>query len=345
MERDSAYLEQERALRATAARYWFASAVGSTKSGRPKLAAWRYEEAARYESRMPGLGDSIRLSRERGMARVAILPLENQTGRSELGRDLTEHWYAEIARGLGSSNLRFTRLLSLDDSWEAAAAVRGLDRDAAIDVGRRLDAAWVLRGRVYGLDTDTRTDFISDFVYRKTSYRDTAGRTVTRYVQVPFEAILRERSVRVAVEYELLSTTDGRALTGDDVSRELHAHTAYSSFVAEGSCDDYCWVPPHTARSADEDYSHAASAEQRWKSTVPGENTALSSFLDQARRDHRRRQYRHEYLPSFYPDARSWFFLDDLPPPEDLAFAALVKDWQPVLEALRHADPIDEVDL
>jgi len=37
--------------------------------------------------------------------------------------------------------------------------------------------------------------------------------------------------------------------------------------------------------------------------------------------------------------------MDDLPPPGDLAFAALVQSWQPVYDTLRRFEPLDDPDI
>jgi len=38
-------------------------------------------------------------------------------------------------------------------------------------------------------------------------------------------------------------------------------------------------------------------------------------------------------------------FLEDLPPPEDLAYAALAGGWEPLRDDLLRLDTIDDVDL
>ena len=58
-----------------------------------------------------------------------------------------------------------------------------------------------------------------------------------------------------------------------------------------------------------------------------------------------RRAYRRELLPRFYPGAAGPVYLDDLPPAEDLAFAALIHTWEPVLDDLVRLDPLDTPDL
>jgi hypothetical protein len=38
-------------------------------------------------------------------------------------------------------------------------------------------------------------------------------------------------------------------------------------------------------------------------------------------------------------------FLEDLPPPVDMAYAALADGWQPLRNDLLKLDPVDDVDL
>jgi hypothetical protein len=56
-------------------------------------------------------------------------------------------------------------------------------------------------------------------------------------------------------------------------------------------------------------------------------------------------RYRRESLPLFYPGARPFVFLEELPPTEDLAFAALVHGWEPLQGDLLRLDTMDDADL
>ena len=70
-----------------------------------------------------------------------------------------------------------------------------------------------------------------------------------------------------------------------------------------------------------------------------------SQATAEARKERGRRRYESQYREWFYPGAQPWVFLDDLPPAGDLAFAALVNEWQPMYEALKRLDLVDEVDV
>jgi len=84
--------------------------------------------------------------------------------------------------------------------------------------------------------------------------------------------------------------------------------------------------------------------EAHWKETC-GDNATLQQVLEQRRATHGSGRYqRSEALPRLIAGA-AFVFLQDLPPAEDLAFAALATAWQPVQEDLARLDEVDDVDL
>ena len=338
---DSAYTTFERTLQGAAGRIWFERGEQSAADGRPKRAYAEFLESNRYDARRPGLERALHDSFEAGVTRVVVLPVNNATGRPGLTKDLAALWYDRLAERLRGKEFRFTRLVSPLDVRAAMDRPRHIERDEAIRIGRRLGAQQVLWSRVGGLDSDTRSSTFHDVIYRKVSVRDTSGRWTTSFVPVPFEAVTRERMVSVSVEMELIDLADGRELFGESGTRQHHARTAYTNFVADGSCDDYCLVPSQDAPGID--FDHARGAERRWKGDMPGD-VALPAFLDRARRERGRSQYKPEYRDWFFPSGPSWVFLDDLPPANDLAFAALAGEWQPAYEALKRLEPLDAAD-
>lgn len=339
---DSLWSGEERQMRASAGRLLFEEGEASLANGRPKKAYDRFLESALFDSRRRELDDRIAESFERAVTRVAILPIENQTGRAGLAGELTTFWEDQLAGKVHAPEFRFTRLVPPLDVRNAIEHSRHLGRDEAIRIGRRLGARQVLWGRVYGLESDTHIRSFHDFIYRKTVVRDTSGRRIERYEPIPFEAITREREVTVSVELELISVEEDRALYVQEGTREHRARTSYTSYQAAGSLDDYFLVP----RTAGPGYDlgRARRAEQSWKSEMP-EGVKLSAFLDRARKERGRRQYEPRYREWFHPGGQPWVFLDDLPPAGDLAFAALVGEWRPVLGALKRLEPVDEADV
>jgi hypothetical protein len=339
---DSSYATFERALQGAAGRIWFERGEQSATSGRPKRAYGEFLESSRYDARRPGLERALHDSFEAGVTRVAILPVRNDTGKPGLTRDLSAMWYDRLSDRLRAKEFRFTRLVSPLDVRAAVDRQWHIGRDDAIRIGRRLGAQQVLWSRVGNLESDTHTNTFHDFIYRKVSVRDTSGGWTTSFVAVPFEAVTRERMVSVSVEMELIDVAEGRGLFGEAGTREHRARTAYTSFVADGSCDDYVLAPPRGA--PDVDFDHAQGAERRWKGDMP-DDVALPAFLERARRERGRSQYRPEYRDWFFPSGPSWVFLDDLPPANDLAFAALAGEWQPAYDALKRLEPLDAADV
>ena len=55
-------------------------------------------------------------------------------------------------------------------------------------------------------------------------------------------------------------------------------------------------------------------------------------------------RYDRDVLPRFVAGA-AFVFLQELPPAEDRAFAALSGGWRPLCDDLLRLDPVDEVDL
>lgn len=338
---DSVWSRDERQMRTSAGRLLFEDGDRSLERGRPKKAYDQFLESSLFDPRRAELDDRIADSYQAALTRVAILPLENETGRAGLAGELTTYWEDQLEGKVHAPEFRFTRLIPPLSVRGALEGRRHLEREDAIRIGRKLGAQQVLWGRVYGLESDTHTNTFRDFIYRRTTFRDTSGRTAERYESIPFEAITREREVTVSIEMELISLDAGRTVYLQEGSREHRARTAYSSFQPQGSCDDYTLVPKVAGAH---DLQRARQAEQSWKAEMPGE-VKLSTFLDKARRERGRRRYQPEYREWFYPGAQPWVFLDDLPPAGDLAFAALIPEWKPFYDALRRLEAVDDADV
>ena len=341
MDADTVWAAEERQLKKSAGRQLFEDGENALEHDRPKKAYALFTESATFDSRRAELDDRITESLDQARTRVAILPFENETNKSGLAGELTTSWEDKIVGRVHPPEFRFTQLVAPAEVRNAMEHTRHLTRTDAIRIGRRLGAQQVLWGRVYGLETDTHTNTFRDFIYRRSSMKDTSGKTIEYYDPVPFEAISREREVSVSVEMELISLDAGQTLFEQDANRTHHARTAYSSFQAQGSCDDYVLVPKFAGPRYD--LQRAKQSEQAWKSDMPGD-VKLSAFLDKARKERGRREYEPQYREWFYPNAQPWVFLDDLPPAGDLAFAALVEEWKPMFETLKRLEPLDEVD-
>jgi len=83
--------------------------------------------------------------------------------------------------------------------------------------------------------------------------------------------------------------------------------------------------------------------ETRWRS-VCGDATTLTQVIQARRAAGSSGRYARESLPRFLAGA-AFVFLEDLPPAEDLAYAALAQGSAPLRDDLLRLDAIDDVDL
>jgi hypothetical protein len=114
----------------------------------------------------------------------------------------------------------------------------------------------------------------------------------------------------------------------------------WTSFTPEGDLGAYALVSD-LVRAARPD--RAREVESKWKE-VCGENTTLQQVLEARRSNRSSGHYDRDALPRFMAGA-AFVFLQDLPPQNDLAFAALAQGWQPLAKDLTRLDAIDDVDL
>ena len=83
--------------------------------------------------------------------------------------------------------------------------------------------------------------------------------------------------------------------------------------------------------------------ESRWRS-VCGDATTIAQVIQARRSAGSSGRYARESLPRFLAGA-AFVFLEDLPPAEDLAYAALAQGSAPLRDDLLRLDAIDDVDL
>src|SRR5262249_31702913 len=123
--------------------------------------------------------------------------------------------------------------------------------------------------------------------------------------------------------------------------RTTSARVVWTSYQPEGEIDGYALVS-EAMRSSQPD--RCKEVETRWKD-VCGEGVTLAQVLNARRTNRADGRYRRESsLPNFVAGA-AFVFLEELPPPEDLAYAALAKGWAPLRDDLVRLDPVDDVDL
>ena len=337
-----AWPEDERALRRAAARIHYARGVTALQARRPKAA---YDHFHSAEVFVTGYRDAVRLAErayERALTRVAFVPFSASAGGAAFGREVADTWRDDLTQRLAPPASRFTRILGAE-AVEQAMSVSQLgrmSRDDAVRLGRKAGAQRVVWGAVGGVQSSTRLQFFRDAVARRVVTKGPDGHEVTRWVDVPIEVVARVRDVTVEVEYEVISTRDGTSLAHQRGDRSTSARVVWTSYTPEGDLGAYALVS-ETIRAASPD--RAREIETRWKS-VCGEQTTLRQVLEARRSTGRSARYDRGVLPRFIAGA-AFVFLEDLPPAEDLAFAAVARGWQPLHQDLLRLDATDDVDL
>jgi hypothetical protein len=332
----------ESALRLAAARIHYTRGALALQSRRPKAA---YDHFRAAEAFVSGYRDAARLADrayEKALTRVAFVPFSVSSGGAAFGRDVADSWRDDLTQHMAPPLTRFTRILGAE-AVEQAMSVSQLgrvSRDDAVALGRKAGAQRVVWGSIGGVHSDTRLQFFRDAVARRVVTKGPDGNEVTRWVEVPIEVVARVRDVTVEVEYEVISTRDGTSLAHQRGDRATSARVVWTSYNPVGDLAAYALVS-ETLRAANPD--RAREVESRWKS-VCGDQTTLGQVLEARRTTGRSARYDRGVLPRFIAGA-AFVFLEDLPPAEDLAFAAVARGWQPLEQDLVRLDGTDDVDL
>lgn len=333
---DSAFATFELNVRTTAAGMLYTEADSELREGRAKQAYFHFRGARDYAPGFRDIEQRIDDAYQRAILRVAILPLEDQTGVHELARTLAAGIWDGVQQHVGSSRLQFTRLIGPEQA-NARMTVSELDdlsRQQAIQLGRRLGADRVVWARIYGSHTDTQTDRYHDTIFRRRTQRDSSGRGRDVFEPVEFNALERSRQVSANWEMEVLDVNDESSLARRASTVEAFARTVYTDFNPEGSCDDYCLVPP-SIRSSDPDRGHRL--DQSWQGTFG--SWTLPGLLEAARREHGRGSRPSDVRGQFRRDTRGQpVFFDDLPGEGDLLQIAFGDLWRPALDLLKEQD-------
>ena len=331
----------EQALRLNAARVNYQHAVADLGSKRPKRAYLGFMEAQRF---VPDYRDAARLADQayaRGVTRVAVFPFASPSNVA-LGRDVAAGWRDDLAQRLVPPDAPFTRVLGMPavEQQMTVSQLGSLSRDDAIRLARKAGAERAVWGSVGNVDAQTKLHVFADVIAHRITVRDAEGHDVTQWVDLPIEVISRERTVTVAVDYEVIATASGATLAHQRVPRTSMARVVWTSYTPEGDLDAYALVSD-AVRSAHPD--RAKDVETRWKDAC-GENTTLRQVLDARRSTHSSGHYDRDALPRFIAGA-AFVFLQELPPAEDLAFAALSGGWHNLGDDLAKLDGMDDVDL
>lgn len=336
------WAREEQALRHSAARTNYQRGVADLASKRPKRAYLRLADAQRF---VPDYRDATRLADkayEKAVTHVVVLPFSAASGNATLGREVAAEWRDGLARRLEPPDATFTRILgSAEVEQQMSVAQLGrLSREDALAIGRKAGAERVVWGSIGGVDSRTSLHLFTEVIARRVTVKGPDGQNVTRWVDVPIEVIARQRTVTAEVDYEVIATRGGGTLAHQRAPRTTSARVVWTSFTPEGDLSAYALVS-ELVRSAHPE--RAKAVETRWKETC-GERTTLREVLEARRTSRSTGRYERDVLPRIVAGA-AFVFLQELPPAEDLAFAALAGGWQPLHADLLRLDSVDDVDL
>ncbi len=332
----------EQALRHMAARTHYRRGVADYAARRPKRAYLRFADAQRF---VPDYRDAARLADrayEKALTRVVVVPFSAASGNASLGREVAAEWRDVLARRLAAPDAHFTRILgSAEVEQQMSVSQLGrLSREEALGLGRKAGAERVVWGSIGGVDSKTSLQLFTDVIARRIVEKNPDGSQVVRWVDMPIEVIARVRTVTADVDYEVIATRGGATLAHQRSQRSTSARVVWTSFTPTGDLGAYALVS-EVVRAAHP--ARAKEVETRWKD-VCGDRTTLQQVLEARRSTQSSGRYDRDVLPRFIAGA-AFVFLQDLPPVEDLAFAALAGGWQPLRADLQCLDPVDDVDL
>lgn len=333
--------DEEQAFRRTAARIHYQRGVTDLASRRPKRAWLEFADVQRF---VPEYGDVSRLSDKaytKAVTRVAFVPFLATSGDGTLGRDVAAAWRDDVAQRLAPPDAHFTRILGSPaiEQQMSVSQLGRMSRDEAIRLGRKAGAERIVWGSIGGVDSQTRLQLFTDIIARRIVEKSSDGSEVTHWVSVPIEIVARVRTATVDLDYEVIATRGGATLAHQRSRRSTSARVVWTLFSPEGDLNAYALVSD-AVRAADP--ARTKQIESRWKD-VCGEGATLQQVLEARRTTRSSGRYDRTLLPRFMAGA-AFVFLQDLPPPEDLAFAALA-DCEPLRADLLHLDGVDEVDL
>ena len=333
---------EEKDLRQWAARFHYLRGKSSLDSRRPKKAYGHFNESERF---VAGHRDAATLADrayEKALTRVAFVPFSVSSRDKTLGREVAARWRDELGRELAPPQAQFTRILALQPIEEnmSVSQLGAVSRAEAVRLGRKSGADRVVWGSIGGVSSETRLELFEDVVARRVVEKAPDGTETTRWIDVPIEVVARVREVTVEIEHELIAVKGAAVLVHHRDQRSSEARAVWTSYAPEGDLASYALVsePKRTANPA-----QAKRVETKWKS-VCGEKTTLRQVLEARQSTRGSARYHRKVLGRIMSGA-AFVFLEDLPPPEDLAFAAVADAWTPLRDELLRLDAADDADL
>jgi len=337
--------EEERALRRAAARSHYANGVAANAAKRPKQACLAFRECERFVTNYRDAAKLAERAYEKALTTVAVVPFRASGEDAPEGTQIAEMWRTDLSRALAPPHAAFTRIMGGDDVERAmnVQQLRYVSRDDALELAKQAGADRAVWGSVGGVKSTTRLELFKDVVARRITEVDSEGRKRTRWIDVPIEVVARVRDVTVGIDYEVLSTKNGASVARRHLDRTTSARVVWTSYQPEADVETYALVS-ETTRSSNP--SRAREVETRWKN-VCGEATTIAQVLEAriaSGSNGSSGRYGRDALPRFIAGA-AFVFLQELPPAEDLALAAVAQGSGALRDDLLRLDAIDDVDL
>jgi hypothetical protein len=332
---------EEQALRQTAARTHYQRGVAALTAQRPRRAWLQFADAQRFVPEYRDVAALMDKAYGKAVVDVAFVPFMAAGGNASLGRDVAAAWRDDMARRLTPPDAHFTRVLGSPAVEQKMNVFQlgHMSRDDAIHLGRKAGAERVVWGSIGNIDSQTRLQLFTDIIARRIVDKDSEGHETTRWASVPIEVVARLRNVNVDLDYEVIATRTGATLAHQRSQRSTSARVLWTLFSPQGDLGAYALVSD-IVRAAEP--VRTKQIESHWRD-VCGENTTLQQVLEARRSTRSSGRYDRTLLPRFMAGA-AFVLMEELPPADDLAYAALA-GCDPLRADLLHLDGVDDVDL
>ncbi|HTK70258.1 MAG TPA: hypothetical protein VL857_10670 [Candidatus Eisenbacteria bacterium] len=333
---------EELALRRAGARIHYNLGVEATSAGRPKKACNEFSEARQYVSDYRDVVKREDRAASDAMTHVAVMPFRAMSDDRSFGTELAQAWQDDLVENLAPPTTQFTRVVS-SDAVRRSMTLADLDdvsREQAVRLARKAGAERVVWGSVGPVKSSTKLHLFQDNVYRRVVERGPNGSDVVRWVEVPIQVVSRVRDVKVSVDYEVIDTRSGTSVVHRHLDRSSSARVVWTSDRFDGDPSSYVLVS-EPLRAANPD--RAKEIETRWNDAC-GAGTTIVQVLEARKNAGSTGRYARQALPRFAAGA-AFVFMEDLPPADDLALAALTQSSRSVRDDLVNMDNVDDVDL
>ncbi len=335
---DTSFATDRRHAKEAVAADFVAMAADSVHERRPRPAYRLLEEAARYDPQRRGLDERLRRTFELAVDRVAVLPFDQQIDQPPLARGLADQLATALRKRIADRSLTFTRLIepARVDARMTVSQLDGMSRTEAIQLGRDLGANVVVWGRLRDAGSDSYTTTYREPIWHRVTDRDPEGKERERWMQVPFETVVRERVYHLRWDLRLLDTDEELTLAERGEPREVRVRSVWTNLRPDDDPGRYALMPPH---EREQDPDRAKRVEKEWGDTAG--RWTVPALLARARAANAssRASYRHEYRGEFErADPGMPVFCGDLPGNDDLAWIALRGIDEEFLEMIRDLD-------